>query len=45
MGSLSEVNRCEVCGNMTGVFHASGGTMACSGKPNEASETPASSED
>ena len=28
-----EVYKCEVCGNMTKVVHASGGTMVCCGKP------------
>jgi superoxide reductase len=33
MTKLYEVYKCEVCGNMTKVVHASGGTMVCCGKP------------
>lgn len=33
MTKLYEVYKCEVCGNMTNVVHASGGTMVCCGKP------------
>ena len=33
MTKLFEVYQCEVCGNMTTVVHASGGTMVCCGKP------------
>jgi superoxide reductase len=33
MTKLFEVYKCEVCGNMTKVVHASGGTMVCCGKP------------
>jgi superoxide reductase len=33
MTNLFEVYKCEVCGNMTTVVHASGGTMVCCGKP------------
>ena len=29
MTKLFEVYNCEVCGNMTKVVHASGGTMVC----------------
>lgn len=32
MTKLFEVYRCEVCGNMTKVVHASGGIMVCCGK-------------
>jgi superoxide reductase len=33
MTKLFEVYKCEVCGNITKVVHASGGTMVCCGKP------------
>jgi superoxide reductase len=33
MTKLFEVYKCEVCGNMTKVVHASGGTMVCCTKP------------
>jgi superoxide reductase len=33
MTKLFEVYKCEVCGNMTTVIHASGGTMVCCEKP------------
>ena len=33
MTKLFEVYRCEVCGNMTKVVHASGGTIVCCGNP------------
>ncbi|OPX64919.1 MULTISPECIES: desulfoferrodoxin [unclassified Methanoregula] len=33
MTKLLEVYKCDVCGNMTKVVHASGGTMVCCGKP------------
>jgi superoxide reductase len=33
MTKLFEVYKCEVCGNMNRVVHASGGTMVCCGKP------------
>jgi superoxide reductase len=33
MTKLFEVYKCEVCGNMTKVVHASGGTMVCCDKP------------
>jgi len=33
MTKLFEVYKCEVCGNMTKVVHASGGTMVCCGTP------------
>jgi superoxide reductase len=33
MTKLFEVYKCDVCGNMTKVVHASGGTMVCCGKP------------
>jgi len=33
MTKLYEVYKCEECGNMTKVIHASGGTMVCCGKP------------
>jgi superoxide reductase len=33
MTKLFEVYKCEVCGNMTNVVHASGGTMVCCEKP------------
>ena len=33
MTKLSEVYKCEVCGNITRVVHASGGTLVCCGKP------------
>ncbi|MCK7536243.1 MAG: desulfoferrodoxin FeS4 iron-binding domain-containing protein [Marinilabiliales bacterium] len=33
MTKLFEVYKCEVCGNITKVVHASGGTLVCCGKP------------
>lgn len=33
MTKLFEVYKCEVCGNITKVVHASGGTMVCCDKP------------
>jgi superoxide reductase len=33
MTKLFEVYKCEVCGNITKVVHASGGTMICCGQP------------
>ena len=33
MTKMFEVYKCEVCGNITKVVHASGGTMVCCGKP------------
>jgi superoxide reductase len=33
MTKLSEVYKCAVCGNITKVLHASGGTMVCCDKP------------
>jgi superoxide reductase len=33
MTKLFEVYKCEVCGNITKVVHASGGTMVCCGQP------------
>jgi superoxide reductase len=33
MTKLFEVYKCEVCGNIAKVVHASGGTMVCCGKP------------
>ena len=33
MTKLYEVYKCEVCGNITKVIHASGGSMVCCGKP------------
>jgi len=33
MTKLFEVYKCEVCGNITRVVHASGGTLVCCGKP------------
>ncbi len=30
-----EIYKCSVCGNITMVVHASGGTLACCGKPME----------
>jgi superoxide reductase len=33
MTKLFEVYKCEVCGNMTIVIHASGGALVCCGKP------------
>ncbi|MBU5301400.1 desulfoferrodoxin [Clostridium sporogenes] len=33
MVKLNEVYKCEVCGNMVEVVHASGGQLVCCGKP------------
>lgn len=33
MTKLYEVYKCEVCGNITKVVHASGGTLVCCDKP------------
>lgn len=33
MTKLFEVNKCEVCGNIVKVVHASGGTLVCCGRP------------
>jgi superoxide reductase len=33
MTKLFEVYKCEVCGNIVKVVHASGGTLVCCGKP------------
>jgi len=33
MTKLFEVYKCDVCGNITKVVHASGGTLVCCGKP------------
>jgi superoxide reductase len=33
MTKLFEVYKCEVCGNITKVVHASGGTMVCCNQP------------
>ena len=32
MSELNQVFKCEMCGNMTEVVHAGGGTMVCCGK-------------
>ena len=33
MTTMFEVYKCETCGNMIKVIHASGGTMVCCGQP------------
>jgi superoxide reductase len=33
MTKMFEVYKCETCGNMTKVIHASGGSMVCCGQP------------
>lgn len=33
MTKLFEIYKCEVCGNITRVVHASGGTLVCCGRP------------
>jgi superoxide reductase len=33
MTKMFEVYKCEVCGNITKVVHASGGVLVCCGKP------------
>jgi superoxide reductase len=33
MTNLNEVYKCEICGNIVEVVHASGGTLVCCGKP------------
>jgi superoxide reductase len=33
MTKLLEIYKCDVCGNMTEVIHASGGTLVCCGQP------------
>ena len=33
MTKMFEVYKCEVCGNITKVVHASGGLLVCCGKP------------
>ena len=35
MTQLKQVYKCNVCGNITEVVHASGGTLACCGQPME----------
>jgi len=35
MTKLFEVYKCSVCGNITKVIHASGGTLVCCGQPME----------
>jgi len=35
MTRLFEVYKCSVCGNITKVIHASGGTLVCCGQPME----------
>lgn len=33
MTKLKEVYKCEICGNIVEVIHASGGTLVCCGQP------------
>jgi len=33
MTELNQIYKCNVCGNMTEVVHASGGTLVCCGQP------------
>lgn len=33
MTTIREIYKCEVCGNIVEVVHASGGTLVCCGKP------------
>lgn len=33
MTKLNEIYKCEVCGNIVEVIHASGGTLVCCGQP------------
>lgn len=33
MTELKQIYKCEVCGNIVEVVHASGGTLVCCGKP------------
>ncbi|MBC8435093.1 desulfoferrodoxin FeS4 iron-binding domain-containing protein [archaeon] len=33
MTTLKEVYKCEICGNIVEVIHASGGTLVCCGQP------------
>lgn len=36
MTKVNEIYKCEVCGNIVEVLHASGGTLACCGQPMKA---------
>ncbi len=33
MTQLKQIYKCEICGNMVEVIHASGGTLVCCGQP------------
>ena len=44
MTKLKEVYKCEICGNMVEVVHASGGTLVCCGQPMKLQEEKNSEE-